>query len=164
MRKSAGYAATMVAAWVACGLPGATPAASDPGLHYRYVSLNDTLPQEFIDLDGGFYPFKVTPRREVYGTSTACADTGCYFAILVWRSGQLRVLYRGPFIAHAANDLGVFAGGVFDFASFVSNRAALLVGGRLKRVDPLPDMHETYASRVTNTGIALIESFLNWGC
>jgi hypothetical protein len=121
------------------------------GYGYRYVSLDDTTPPGFLFVDY----FGVTTGRGVYGNAYVC-DVTCDTTISVYRDGKSTLLHRG--IGYSVNELGVVGGSVMTDPDNFIEQAALFTGSAVQLIPRLPNERTSHVVKVTDTGIALVES------
>jgi hypothetical protein len=123
--------------------------------HYHYISLdNAELPSGF----SSFFPAKVVDGGQVYGTASRADDpNGCAPSAAVWQKGKVTVLDDG--FVTTANNKGVIAVGlILDCATF-KVQAALLNRNSTEFIPPLPGEVFSSVLRLTDSGIALVESY-----
>src|ERR1043165_1292717 len=93
-----------------------------PQLRYRYVSLVETLPEEFL----GFDPAGIANDGSVCGTTFTCDDVECVNLVACYSKGRWVTLGEG--FSSSINDKGIVGGAVVDEAGFP--HAALFERGR----------------------------------
>jgi hypothetical protein len=146
-----GRLAVFVGVCVAWGMAADSRAAQPPPCAYHYVSLMAALPPGLVF----FQPIKVTHRKHVYGTAYLCSDT-CIPSVAVYRDGAITILHEG--IAYSANKHGMVAGSVFiDPDNFIEQAA--LFNDAIETIPRLPGEYTSHVLRLTDSGIALVESF-----
>src|SRR5688572_14688641 len=79
-----------------------------PQLRYRYVSLVETLPEEFL----GFDPAGIMNNGSVCGTTFTCDDVECVSLVACFTKGRWLTLGEG--FASSINDKGIVGGAVVD--------------------------------------------------
>ena len=129
-------------------------AAADTEYRYRYVSLDQAvLPDGFAF----FSPAAVVNNGKVYGTAFRADDPdGCFPSVAAWQDGRVSILVEGG-SAQTANNSGTVAGAVVrDCAS----RLALFQSSGVKLVPTPPEALFSFFPQLTDSGIALIQSFL----
>lgn len=131
--------------------PGAQP---QPRWRYHYVDLDAVaLPAglEFLDI-----PAAINDSGSVYVTGYACRPV-CLPTVLVYRNGTMSIVHEG--IAYSANNNGTVGGSVFTDPENGIEQAALFPDdGTVVLIPRLPGETTSHVRKVTNTGIALVES------
>ena len=137
---------------LAVGLGGQAAALTGAeGYGYRYVSLDDTTPPGFLFVDY----FAVTTGRSVYGNAQAC-DITCDSSLVVYRNGKTTVLHEGN--GYAANETGVVGGSIVTDPDTHIEQAALFHGTNVQLIPRLPNEQSSRVLKLSDTGIALVES------
>ncbi len=119
---------------------------------YRYVSLDQANPPgaQFTDY------FKVTDRGDLYGTSYACDET-CVPSIAL-RHGGATVALVWNALGYTANERGIVGGSVLTDPDTFTEQAALFVGRTTLLIPRLPDEATSHVEKITEKGIALVQS------
>ena len=137
-----------------------TAVAAEPGAQqllrsqYHYVGLDAALPAGF-DFLGGVVA--INDSRSVYGTGYKCGAAGCLPTVLVYRNGTMSIVHDG--IAYSANNDGTVGGSVLTDPDNSIEQAALFADdGTMVLIPRRPGESTSHVRKVTNTGIALVES------
>lgn len=123
---------------------------------YRYVSLFDKAPPEFI----GFSPSAINDRGLVSGSVFKCDDVSCFdYHVAIYANGAVTVLQPG--VGDVINAGGTIGGAVFlnptDPNDF-NPQAALFRGDKVELIPRLPGELTSRVIKITDSGLALIES------
>jgi len=122
------------------------------GFQYRYVSLNQFIPPEFIIFD----PARIIDSKRVYGTAYAC-DVFCIPSIATYHQGVVKILHQNALV-YDANGNGIIGGSVvLDNANFIE-QAALFDNGAVKLVPRVQGEVSSRVIRITDSGLALVQS------
>lgn len=124
---------------------------TSPEYRYHYVSLDEATPPGFDFLD----PFKLTNRGFVFANAYACPSS-CSISIAVYRRGTTTILQDG--IGYTANERGTVGGSVLIDPDNFIEQAALFTRGGVERIPRLPGEYSSHVMRLTDSGIALVES------
>jgi hypothetical protein len=137
-----------------------TTVAAEPGAQqlrqplYHYVGLDPALPAGFDFLD---IPAAINDSGSVYVTGYKCGDAGCLPTVLKYRNGTMSSVHDG--IAYSANNDGTVGGSVLTDPDNSIEQAALFADdGTVVLIPRRPGESTSHVRKVTNTGIALVES------
>jgi hypothetical protein len=117
---------------------------------YKYVSLDEAVPEGFFIFDIGV----ITDSGRVYVTLLQC-DPECLTFVAVYHRNEMTVLHEGFVIT--ANNRGKAGGGAIG--DMDETQAALFTRSEVEFIPRLPDELFSAVIRLTNSGIALVESF-----
>lgn len=156
MRKLATLASAVGILAFGWSAPDGVPAAMAAPPRYQYVPLDPAVPTGFAYFD----PIAVTQDGSIYGNAFRCNPGGCTSSVAVRRSGGGRIgILRNGF-GFDANNAGTVGGYVYTRANPRSRarQAALFSGQALRLIPRQPGEVDSFAYRVTNTGITLVGS------
>jgi hypothetical protein len=143
---------TVLVGQVGNGAAAALAATGAEGYGYKYVSLDAATPPGALFTDY----FGVTTTRTLYGNAWTCADS-CVPSLVSHRNGTTTVLHRLG-LGYSVNESGVVGGSVLtDPAAFVE-QAAVFNGSTVQLIPRLPNEQSSHVMKLTDTGIALVES------
>jgi len=155
--KRAGRIATFLVSVVCSlmvGAVGPAGAATCPvGYRYNYVSLDDAKPAGSLGVDY----FKVTDDRRVYGNAFSCGDVTCTSDIVVHYGPRTTVLHSNA-IGYTANERGTVGGSVLTGPDSSIEQAALFNGITVRVIPRLPGERSSHVAKLSDSGIALVES------
>ena len=120
-----------------------------PKRPYQYVSLDEAVPEGFFFFDAA----AITDSGRVYVTLLQC-DPDCLTFVAVYHRGEMTVLHEG--FAVTGNNRGQIGGAVNDDMGLP--QAALFTRSEVELLPRLPDEFLAAVIRLTNSGIALVES------
>lgn len=131
-------------------------AAQAEEFRYRYVSLFDKAPPEFV----GFFPSAINDRGLVSGTVFKCDEVSCFdYHVAIYANGVVKVLQPG--VGDVINAGGTIGGAVFlnptDPNDFTT-QAALFRGNKVELIPRLTGELSSRVIKITDSGLALVES------
>ena len=129
-------------------------AASPPGWHFQYVSLDAAIPEGFDFFD----PVSISDSGRIYGTLFGCGPEACSSSVAVYYRGEITALHEG--LANTANNHRRIGGSVVVDPDLGVTQAALFTERAVELIPPLREDEVASSVRLlTDTGIAFVESF-----
>jgi hypothetical protein len=115
---------------------------------YRYVSLNDKVPPEFVF----FSPAAINDSGEISGTVYNCDDNKCFnYHVAIYKNGTITVLQPG-------NGGPINAGGTIGGTVDVDQAALFRANKEVERIPRQPGEIKSSVLKLNDSGTALIFS------
>jgi len=142
---------------VVLGLWAALAGAED--FRYRYVSVDAATLPPGADF---FFPTALNDDGAIHGVANVCSTEACEVSapqLAVYRNGTVKIRVARQTLAYAASADGTVGGSLLlDTEQFIE-QAALFRGNRVERVPRLPGEFTSWVFALSDSGIALVESY-----